>query len=120
MLSYSPWKVHLALTVCVGLLIAGCTTPLGTPLRVPTKKTPEVMGVDDKRRVIKVGAPYSYLEKPEIDWSNARSIAAELCKKRWGAEAAEPVGRTRQECLSELGSNCTRWAMIGDYRCVTP
>ena len=106
--------------IVFSLAMSGCTTPLGTPVRLPTDKTPEVMGVDDDLRIVKVGAPYSYLEKPTMDWSSARSVAVEVCKKRWGAAVAEPIGRTRHECLSELGSNCTRWAILGDYRCMTP
>ena len=106
--------------VATALVLAGCTTPLGTPVRIPTKKTPEVMGIDDDLRIVKVGAPYTYVEKPDMDWSTARSVAVEVCKKRWGAIEAEPIGRTRHECLTELGSNCTRWAILGDYRCMTP
>lgn len=110
----------LVLIGAAGFLLSGCTTPLGTPIKIPTNKTPEVMGVDDDLRIVKVGAPYAYVEKPKMDWSNARTVAVEVCKKRWGATAAEPVGRTRHECLTEVGSNCTRWAILGDYRCVTP
>ena len=99
------------------LVLAGCTTPLGTPVKLPTKKEPEVMGVDDDRRIIKMGAPYLYVEEPDMDWSNARELALAMCKQRWGSTSAEPVGRTRRECLSEMGSNCTRWAIIGDYQC---
>ena len=108
--------------ICWSLVfaLAACTTPLGNTVRVPTKQTPEVMGVDDQLQVVKVGAPYTYLEEPEMDWSNARNVAAAICKERYGHTAAEPFGQTRRECLSQLGSNCTRWAIIGDYRCVTP
>jgi hypothetical protein len=110
--------LKLGFVVAVIIYVAGCTTPLGSPVKVPTNKDAEVMGVDDAKHIVKMGASYLYLEEPKVDWSGARAEAAKICQQRWGSAVVEPVGRTRRECLTELGSNCTRWAMIGDYKCV--
>ncbi|NKC01161.1 MAG: hypothetical protein GKR90_22060 [Pseudomonadales bacterium] len=110
--------IKLSLVFAIVACLLGCTTPLGSAVKVPTNKDAEVMSIDDEKRVVRMGAPYLYLEEPTVDWSGARTEAAKVCQKRWGTDLVEPVGRTRRECLSELGSNCTRWAMIGDYKCL--
>ncbi len=102
--------------VGVTLLITGC---VGVPIKVPVKKTPTVFKVHDDRAMITMGAAYGRYEDPQVDWSEARAGAREMCRKRHGAELenAEPVGATRHECVESLGSNCTKFAVLGDYRC---
>ena len=100
----------------LAVLMTGCA---GVPIKVPVKKTPSVFEVHDDRAMVTMGAAYSRYEDPQVDWSEARQRAREMCRKRHGAEGeeAEPVGATRHECVERLGSNCTKYAVLGDYRC---
>lgn len=98
-------------------LLTGCT-PYNLPVSIPTNKTAEVFGVDDVKGIVTMGAPYLYLEKPDVDWGQARVDAAEVCMKRRELSNAEPVGNTRKECVSTAGSNCLKYALLGDYRCI--
>ncbi len=100
------------------LVLTGCYTPYNLPIRVDTNKTAEVMGVDDSRQMITMGSPYIYLEKPDVDWAQARIDAAEMCKKRTGHDYAVPEGPTRRQCMSQVGADCVRYAIVGDYKCV--
>ena len=104
--------------VAVAVLVASCYTPYNLPVRVETNKTASVMSVNDSRQMVTMGSPYIYLEKPDVDWAKARVDAAEVCKERTGLAGAEPVGRTRRECMSQVGSDCVRYAIVGDYRCI--
>ncbi|XOV83998.1 MAG: YecR family lipoprotein [bacterium] len=98
-------------------LFSGCT-PYNLPVSIPTNKTAEVFGVDDTRGVVTMGAPYLYLEKPDVDWAQARIEAAEVCMQRRELANAEPVGNTRRECVSTAGNKCLKYALLGDYRCI--
>lgn len=99
------------------LLLAGCT-PYNLPVSVPTNKVAEVYGVDDAKNLVTMGAPYLYVEKPDVDWSKAREEAAAVCLQRRELANAEPVGNTRRECVSTVGSSCVKYALLGDYRCI--
>ncbi len=100
----------------LSLLGTGCVS---VPVKVPVKKTPSVFDVNDGRGTVTMGASYGRFEDPQVDWSEARQGASEMCRKRHGAERtdAEPVGATRHECVERLGSNCTKYAVLGEYRC---
>ncbi|MEM7078641.1 MAG: YecR family lipoprotein [Pseudomonadota bacterium] len=99
------------------LLLAGCSYS-NIPVRIPTTKTAEVLEVDRDTNIVRMGSPYLYLEKPDVDWGQAREDAAAQCAKEHGFTDAEPVGTTRRECLSWNGGDCVRYAIVGDYRCI--
>ena len=107
------------LNVCCLCLfcVAGCFTPYNLPIRVETNKTAEVIEVNDALNIVTMGAPYTYLEKPNVDWAQARVDASDMCRKRTGKSGAEPAGPTRRTCLQVVGSDCVRHAIVGDYRC---
>ena len=111
--------VSLLCTALCFSLLAGCT-PYSVPIRIKTDKTAKVISVDDSRQIITMGSPYVYLEKPDVDWAQARVDAAAMCRKRTGHELAEPVGNTRRECLRQVGTDCVQYAIVGDYRCIEP
>ena len=106
--------IYVALT----LMLTGCYTPTNLPVRVDTNKTAQVMEVDDTRGMVTMGSPYVYLEKPDVDWAAARLEAAAVCEKRLGKAHAAPVGPTRRTCISQVGSDCVRYAIVGDYECL--
>ena len=108
---------RLSIALFCTSLLAACT-PYNLPVSIPTNKTAEVFGVDDTTGIVTMGAPYLYLEKPDVDWGQARREAAEVCMKRSELPNAEPVGNTRRECVSTAGSNCLKYALLGDYRCI--
>ena len=89
---------------------------LPTP-SVPTKKTAEVISFAAERDMVTMGAPYLSLERPTVDWQAARGLAAEFCLAQFGMSHAEPVGATRRECLTFAGTDCIRFAIVGDYQC---
>jgi hypothetical protein len=85
---------------------------------IPTNNVAEVISVSDERDMVSMGSPYLYLEKPDVDWGRAREDAAAYCRECKGMSQVEPIGTTRRECLSWVGGDCTRFAIVGDYRCV--
>ena len=103
------------LVACVGM--TGCM-PMAVPLpALPTKKTAEVMSVQEDRNMVTMGAPYLSLEKPTVNWHQARTDAVQYCLEWKGMAHAEPVGPTRRECLAYSGTDCIRYAIVGDYQC---
>ncbi len=109
--------IHFGVILGLSGLGAGCT-PYNVPISIPTKKTAEVLSVQDDRDMVTMGSPYLYLEKPDVDWGRARIDAAQHCEQWKGMSQAEPVGVTRRECMSWAGGDCVRYAIVGDYRCV--
>ena len=100
------------------LLLAGGCSMTSVPIKVPTKKTAEVISAQDHNDTVTMGAPYLYLEKPDVDWGKAREDAIKYCQEWRGFNHAEPVGNTRRQCTSQVGSDCVRYALVGDYKCL--
>ena len=97
--------------------LGGCS-PYAIPIpAVATKKVAEVISLSDERNMVTMGAPYTFMEKPTVDWHQARSDAAAQCAQWKGLSQAEPVGPTRRECLTYAGTDCIRYAIVGDYHC---
>ena len=119
----NPSKLILetrVLLVGCGLCIlgAGCT-PYAVPLpALSTKKTAEVMSVQEDRDMVTMGAHYLSVEKPSVDWQKARTDATAYCVEWKGMDYAEPVGPTRRECMTYSGTDCIRFAIVGDYQCM--
>ncbi len=106
------------LVFLVAALTAGCAAPLGIPISIPVNKTASVFEVDDARQMVTMGAAYSRFEDPTVDWGAARGLAVETCMKRHEMPQAEPKGRTRRECVQQVGSDCMGFAILGDYQCL--
>ncbi len=101
----------------LAMALLGCT-PYNLPISIPTSKTAELISFDRQRGIVTMGAPYLYLEKPDVDWGQARQEAIKLCEEWKGHKHAEPTGKTRKRCVSNVGSNCVRYALAGDYQCM--
>ena len=109
------WSITLLLGLIVG--ITGCS-PYAIPMPAASvQKTAVVLSMNEERDMVTMGANYVFLEKPVVDWQQARSAAVEHCIEWRGMPNAEPVGPTRRECLAYSGSDCVRWAIMGDYQC---
>ena len=106
-------------TLGAGLALFLCSCSMNSiPVKVPTKKTAEVISAQDHNDTVTMGSPYLYLEKPDVDWGKARQDAIKYCQEWRGFNHAEPVGHTRRHCLSQVGSDCVRYALVGDYQCL--
>jgi len=110
-------SMRLMSAVLLSALLTGCGL-VNVPISVPINKTPKIMGSVTETGRVTMGSPYLYLEDPQIDWGEAREQAAAHCAKMGYAGGAEPVGATRKVCDGKVGSDCPRWAILGDYQCL--
>ncbi len=108
---------NITLIAVITLLAAACSMT-NIPIKVPTKKTAEVISAQEDRDIVTMGAPYLYVEKPDVDWGKARQDAIKYCQEWRGYNHAEPVGNTRRQCTSQVGSDCVRYSLVGDYQCL--
>ena len=112
-------KLAMLLGVATMLLVnlGGCS-PYTIPMPAASvQKNAVVLSMNEERDMVTMGANYVFLEKPVVNWQQARSAAVEHCIEWRGMPNAEPVGPTRRECLTYSGSDCVRWAIMGDYQC---
>lgn len=89
------------------LILNGCATV----------KTMQATGGSKADATIELSCQYTALEKPKVDWRQARRTATSKCQA-WGYSAAEPFGSTMSQCTAYNGyGNCMKWLATAKYQC---
>lgn len=101
-------RVLRALQLAGALLaLSGCATPV-TPL--PT-------GGSRAGGTVDMSYEYGALQKPVIDWDQARLAAKQRCAE-WGYTDADAFGGMRTSCVySSPYAGCGRWMDTMTYQC---
>ncbi len=95
------------LLIIAAVLLAGCTT----------YKMWSEGDSDSDNGIVRLTYEYRKFESPLVDERGGVELAKERCRD-WGLPAqAQRKGEDRK-CLSGNESNCSRWLVIREYRCV--
>lgn len=89
------------------ILIGGCAV----------KKEMVPMGGSKADGTVRMGYTVAGLEKPIIDFNQAKDLASKKCRT-WGYEGAEPFGGQSSTCAQMSGFGCQISNVTVEYQCV--
>ena len=95
------------LLAAVVLCLAGCTT----------YKLWNEAGSDSDLGTVKLSYEYRKFESPQVDERAGIQMARERCKD-FGFPNAQRKGEDRV-CIDGVESDCSKWRVIREYRCLT-
>jgi hypothetical protein len=90
----------------LALAVAGCTT---YKLWIETDS-------DERAGMIQLSYEYRRFENPQVDERGGIEMAKERCIG-WGYATAQRNGE-HNTCLDGTKSNCSKWRVTREYRCV--
>jgi hypothetical protein len=86
--------------------VSGCTT----------YKLWNEADADEKTGIVQLSYEYRRYESPQVDERAGVEMARERCTG-WGFKSAARKGEDRI-CLDGLESDCSRWKVVREYRCL--
>lgn len=102
----SSLKRLVLLSMCMGLMLAGCATP---------KEWIPYSG-SKSDGVVKLAFEYGGFEKPVIPGGQALRVASERCRA-WGYSGTEPFGGVLEECVRWNQYGCIRYKVLTEFQC---
>lgn len=94
------------LSVLLACALAGCTT----------YKLWNEYGSDQDLATVQLSYEYRRFESPQVDERAGTDLARRRCAD-WGYRNAQRKGEDRQ-CLDGVESDCSRWRVVREYRCL--
>jgi hypothetical protein len=95
-----------AATICVAFGLAGCTT----------YKLWNEYGSEPEMGTLQLSYEYRKFESPQVDERAGLDTARRRCAD-WGFGGAQRKGEDRI-CLDGIESDCSKWRVIREYRCL--
>jgi len=99
-------KAKLILAVAVVVALSGCAS----------KKNWGASGGSKADGTVKLAYTYGMFEVPEVDDSQAITIATKRCKS-WGYEKAIAFDFVNKECQQMTQSGCSRTLVTKEFQC---
>jgi hypothetical protein len=99
--------IRLLPILAILAVAAGCTT----------YKTWTEYGGGQDEGVLRLSYEFRRFESPQVDERAGIQLARERCRD-WGYKDAQRKGEDR-ECIDGTTSDCSKWRVIREYRCLS-